>query len=160
MADSDLREDKNIERVHEAIKFEALKAIVETISSSSTKLIIYEFEKALEKEQVASHISHNLMPYLYTAGLLSFAGREINERNMTDVLRAIDISPDPLLLKVIFDTGIKSHLAYIYAFYFLIANGREPSEKNILSLIWALGLPPDPERVSDIIKFISPSSQK
>jgi ribosomal protein L12E/L44/L45/RPP1/RPP2 len=160
MPEEDLREDPQIEAVYKQIKFEALKAIVETIATTSSKLIISEFERALQNDHIIANVKNNLMPYLYTAGLLSFSGREITEKNMYDVLRSIGISPNPVLIRVVLNTGIKSHLVYLYCFYFLVANGMEASDENIVNVVRALGLQPDPERVVDILEFASLPSEK
>lgn len=155
MADYDLKEVPEIEEVYSEVKFEALKAIAEMISETSSKLIITELELALSNKDVVVNIKNHIMPYLYAAGFLSFAGREITESSISDVLKAIDLEPNPVLSRILINAGMKSHLVYIYSFYFLVANGREPSEENILRMVKAIGMPLDHERVVDILKFTS-----
>ena len=70
----DLRENLKLEKIYKEVKDEALKAILETIATTSSKMIREELERALSNEQVVSNVKNNLMPYLYAACLLSFAG--------------------------------------------------------------------------------------
>lgn len=158
--EDDLVENPETARVYKDIKYEALKVIVETISATSSRLIINEFQKALSNKEMIANVKNNLMPYLYTAGLLSFAAREISEENMSSVLKSIGVEPDPDLVKVIIKAGVKSHLVYIYSFYFLVANGNEPSDANIQGVIRALGLTPDKKRVKETLNFLELQSGK
>ncbi len=156
MADEDdLGESEELETTAKGIEYEALKAIIETISASSSKLIISELHRVMADKRITANANKGLVPYLYASALLSFSGREINEESISNLLRTIDVTPDPSLIKAILDAGIKSHLVYIYAFYFLVANGSEPSEANILGVVRSLGLQPDRARALDILDFIS-----
>lgn len=155
--DSGLVDGAEVEMIYKNVKFEALKVIVETTAATSSRLIISEFQQTIQNREIVSNIS-GLMPYLYAAGFLSFAAREINEQNMSDILTSIGIKPNPELIKVVLDIGIKSHLVYVYAFYFLLANGIDTSDDNILNVVKSLGLPPDKSRVAEVREMLSSSS--
>ena len=78
--EEDLSENPDSETSYEGMEYEALKAIVATITSSSSKLIVNELHRIMATKQVAANAKNNLMPYLSAAALLSFSGREITRR--------------------------------------------------------------------------------
>jgi len=78
------------------------------------------------------------MEYLYAAMLLHKAGKEINEKNLTDVLTAAGINADPVRLKALvaslaevnIDEAIKTSPAFITATPAPTAPAPAPEEKK------------------------------
>lgn len=138
----------------EDIGYTTLKAIVKAVAEASVNIIMDSFESAFQSDEVKANVKNGIMSYLYAAGFLSFAGREITKDSVFSVLNAVGIEPNPLLTDIMLRSGIKSHLVYAYAFYFLLINGKSTSEANILRVIDAIGLNPDKERVKEIMGLL------
>lgn len=137
------------------VKYTALKAILKAVSSSSLQIVLDQFERAMENSEIRANFQNGIVPYLYVAAFLSFAGREIDSENMTSLLNAVGIAPDQKLIDIMIGSGVESHLIYVYAFYLLLATGRETSETNVMNIVRTLGLEPDAVRVSYVLNLVT-----
>lgn len=144
----------SVNEAYELMRYQALIAIIKSLTSASESVLIDQLGKGMKSAEVRSHIKDGILPYVYAAGFLSFAGREIDRDNLSKVIKAIGITPNNAFIDALHNAGIKSHLIYVYAFYFLVANGKETSEENMSAVISALGLQPDKNRISDIRGFL------
>lgn len=135
-------------------KYLALKAIVNAVSNTSQNLIIASLGRALKNDSIRSYINKGIMAYLYAAGFLSFAGKEISRDSLSRALKAIGISPNDDLIQAILSADIKSHLVYVYAFYYLLANGMKVTEDEISDAVRAVGMEPEHSRIIDILEFL------
>jgi ribosomal protein L12E/L44/L45/RPP1/RPP2 len=134
--------------------YQTLKAILNAITATCTDILLDQLGNALKKD-VATDRDHNkIMPYFYAAGFLSFAGREIDRKNLIDCITSAGMHVDNNLLSIILDSGIKSHLIYVYASYFLLVNGIRPTSDKLLNVIKSLGMQPDEARAEFVIKKI------
>ncbi|MDE1856888.1 MAG: hypothetical protein KGH98_02265 [Candidatus Micrarchaeota archaeon] len=130
--------------------YDSLVAIVGAIADSSTSIVNYGLKRALEDKGIKGRIRKGIMPYLYVAGFLSFAGREINTQNMSDVLRAMAVEPKVELIDAVLKAGIRSHLIYIYAHYLLVAMGKQPTDDAIAKIVRSIGIAPDRIAISEM----------
>ena len=135
--------------------YEGIGAIVEQMGASSKKLIMLKLMELLSSKDVASTIKSGVMPYIYAAGLLSFAGREINRRNLTGVVKSIGLVPDMKFVGIVSKMEPSSHLIYVYAFYFLLANGIQPTARGIVKVVESLGTRGDEALAREIFDFVS-----
>lgn len=138
--------------------FSAVSAIIYALTDSTRDFAESEFKRIAEAKEVRNRIK-DVMPYLYAGAFLSFSGREINEKNITKVLKVAGMPSNPKLIKLLFKTKIKSHFPYIYAYYFLLALGKSGSEAEILDMVDSLGLHMDKARIKDVLNFLSPKKR-
>ena len=103
-------------------RYSALKAIIDEITNCSDSYMSMALGVLMQRPEIRKHIDGGVMPYLYAAGLLSFAGREITDESLSKLLKVIGVKPDRKLLDIIMESGVKSHLVYIYSFYFLLSS--------------------------------------
>ncbi|MDE1823426.1 MAG: hypothetical protein KGI00_04100 [Candidatus Micrarchaeota archaeon] len=141
-------------QVSEVERLAGLEAIVEAVSNSSVDVVTSELAKTMRDERVRAHMKDGIIAYLYAAGFLSFAGREINRENLSKVVSAIGIRPNDALIDIVIGAGVKNHLVYVYAFYYLLANGLERSDENIRKVMNAIGMEADKEGYGDVLPFV------
>jgi ribosomal protein L12E/L44/L45/RPP1/RPP2 len=127
----------------ESAKYAALRVVVDSLASASAEYISSALKRLLESDEIRAHVKEGIMPYLYAAGLLSFAAKEINEENLTTLIRIIGVEPNEYLIGVLLRTGIRSHLVYIYAFYYLSIGSRAVTAEKMEEVVEALGIQPD-----------------
>ncbi len=143
------------EDTYRAASIATLKAIINTLATSSAEFIVAELQRLLGEETVMKHLSA-IMPYLYAAGFLSYAGREINAESVTKVLKGAGIEADPEIVDLLFKANVKSHLIYIYSYYFLVALGKLGTASEIADVVRSLGLEAEESRIGDVIAFLTP----
>ncbi len=131
----------------------AIKAITKAISVSSSDYMIATLDRLAGDKEIKAHVKDGIMDYLYVAGFLSFAGKEITRPRMEKVLRAVGITPDDKLITLLLRKGIKSHLMYVYSYYFLVAIGAMPTPEKMMAVVGALGRTPDRKRAGLVFKF-------
>jgi ribosomal protein L12E/L44/L45/RPP1/RPP2 len=136
-----------------------LEAIINSLSESTNKYMLEEFEKLLSNKDIKSNPG-KLMPYIYAATLLSLTGREIDQENLSKVLLVIGVNLDKNVLEILAKANVRSHIPYLDAYYFLIASGKLGTEQEILDVIKALGLTPDKTRIIDILSFLNKPQTK
>ena len=107
----------------------------------------------MESPEIKSNIGKGIVNYVLAAGLLSFAGREIDKKNLTAVVASMGITPDSKMADSLLLTGAKSHLVYLYAYYFLLAGKVPVSEEKMIDVIAALGLKPDRDRAKRMFEL-------
>ncbi len=132
----------------------ALKAIINSVATSSQNEMLIGLRSALEDKEIIDNTENGIMQYLYAAGFLSFAGREITKESLAATLGAIGIQSDEKLLDIIMRSGISSHLVYIYAYYFLVANGKDPAGENIAKVVEAIGVSANSQRIREVLALI------
>lgn len=135
--------------------YAALQAIISAVSSSSSEYILSSFRKLLADQNIAANVGTGILDYMLAAGLLSFAGREIDRKSLSRVVKAVGITPDPKMVDILITTGIKSHLIYLYAYYFLVAGRTPVSEQKMMDVVDALGLKPDRDRAAKMLALLS-----
>ncbi len=134
-------------------EFAVLKAVMAAIASAQNSFMSAEFTRIVKDPAIKEHLD-DVMPYLYAAAFLSFAGREIDENTMDTVLKTIGFAPDSRIIRKLSDAGVKSHLIYVYTYYFLLAFGKIADAENIMKMVNALGIHADEGRVNDVLTFI------
>ncbi len=141
--------------VDAVVAYSSLSAIIDEILSASKKIMITELDKLLKQKNLGKAMEKGIMSYIYAAGFLSFAGREINKENLTKAMRAIGAQSDPRMIDALLKTGIKSHVIYVYAFYFLVANGKEASEENVRKVVEEFGISEDSKTLEETLAYIN-----
>ncbi len=141
--------------IGEEIRYSTLKVIINAVAQTSAQIVANEFVRAMGSSKVKGRIDESIMPYLYAAGFLSFAGREIDSDNVKRIVKSIGIEPDERYISALMSVKIESHLIYVYAFYYLIANGKQASEDNISKVVKSLGIEPNSERIRYVLKMSS-----
>ena len=136
-----------------ATSFAAIKAVIQAVSSATAKFMEAELERIVSDEDVKTHIKQ-LMPYLLTAALLSYSGREITEENLEKVLSVLGLPLNERAVVLLFDASVHTHLVYIYAYYFLMAFGKGGTESEILDIVKSLGMKPDETGAKEALAFL------
>ena len=142
------------ERILGERRYEAIEAVLGDICAASGKVIMHSLSSVLKDRDVDELIKRGMMPYIYAAGFLSFAGREINWANLSAMVSSLGILPDGRIISLFIGSGVRSHLIYLYSFYFLLANGIEPSKERISSVVNSLGIAVDPVALGEVIEFL------
>lgn len=142
------------QRIYYESGYLALKAIINSVAISSQNAMLIELKNVLGDKEITENVEKGVMQYLYAAGFLGFAGREITKDSLGKTLSAIGVSPDEKLLDIVIRSGIKNHLVYIYAYYFLVANGKDPNAQSIGKVVEAIGMPAEGERIKEALSFI------
>ncbi len=135
-------------------KYSTLNAIINAVTASSASIIMAELKKILDDKEIQSNLNEGIMPYIYAAGFLSFAGREINASSLSKTVASLGIEPNTDYISMLEKLSLKSHLIYLYAFYFVLANGRMASKDDLVRVVEAVGAEPDLKRAEEIIKFV------
>ncbi len=138
----------------EEVLSETIDAIVTALTSTTKVVMIAGFKKFMETDHIREVFAQGLMPYVYAAGFLSFAGREITEDNLTKAINSIGMTPNPAHIEALLKTGITSHLMYIYAYYYLLAVGQEPTITRIINVTKEFGIPPNADRAGEALVYI------
>ncbi len=154
MDENDLVIPINDQALYYEAGYLALKALLGSLNSTTEKIVMSEFRRALADKELSSHINSGVMQYLYAAGFLSYCAKEINRENLKKVISAMGSVPDDKMIDIVLKLDMKSHLVYVYAYYFLVANGKDISEPRISELIEAIGMAPDKERIAEMLKFL------
>ncbi len=137
------------------VTYKGLIAILEAISATSTQIIVQGLSDTLDSKDVKGALNSGILPYLYAAGLLSYAGRDIDKKSVSKVVASLGLKPQNDLIDIVLRTGVKGHLIYVYAFYFLIATGRQTTKENIKKVVEALGVKPDSEDIDYVLKYVA-----
>ena len=135
-------------------KYEAIEAILSDISATSYKLIMHSLSTVVKNREVDELIKHGIMPYIYAAGFLSFAGEEINWENLARVVKTLGLVPNERIIMLFLRSGVRSHLIYLYSFYFLLANGEKPTRERIRYVVEAMGQKVDHSALEDVLDFL------
>lgn len=146
-------EDVEVEEAVLETELAVLKALMGAIASTEISYMSAEFRRIVETKGIIEHAGE-MMPYLYAAAFVSYAGREITEESVGAVLRATGFVPDRSLMRLFEASKAKSHLVYIYSYYFLLALGREGTAGGMMSLVKALGMDADEARANDVLLFL------
>lgn len=139
--------------------FAVLKAVMEAIADTQNRFISAEFMRIVKSPELMGHVDE-VMPYLYAAAYLSFAGREIDEENTGNVLKTVGFTPNKKILQLLEGVNMRSHLIYVYTYYFLLAMGREGTAEEILKLVKALGIEAGEEDLNDTLLFLKAPRQR
>ncbi|MDE1825866.1 MAG: hypothetical protein KGH61_05190 [Candidatus Micrarchaeota archaeon] len=134
--------------------YDAFSATIDNIAEMIKNLLMLELKKTLEEKQVRVHVKEGIALYIYTAGFLSLAGREVTRYNLSKFASLLGSEPDEQLIDVLLKSGVKSHLAYLYAYYFLLTSGKDASIDQILQVMQLLDLPADRARAAEAIRFV------
>ena len=134
--------------------YDAFSATIDTVTEMVKSLLMLELKKTLEQKQVAEQVKEGIAVYIYTAGFLSLAGREVTRYNLSKFVSLLGSEPNEQLIEVLLKSGVKSHLAYIYAYYFLLTSGKDASIDQILQVMQLLDLPADRARAAEAIRFV------
>ncbi|MDE1828047.1 MAG: hypothetical protein KGH65_02735 [Candidatus Micrarchaeota archaeon] len=132
----------------------AFSATVGMVNKITTALLLSELKRALTNPGMADHLD-KISPYLYTAGFLSLAGREITRENLSALVKILGVAPDESIISLILGANVKSHLVYVYAYYFLLSMGKEVNIEQLEAVLAVLGIPADKERAAESIAFLN-----
>lgn len=135
-------------------RYGAIEAILGDICVDSDKIIMHGLSNVLKDREVDDLIRNGIMPYIYAAGFLSFAGREINWENMSKAVSAVGVVPDEQRVNLFLRSGVRSHLIYLYSFYFLLANGENPTEERIAHVVGSMGIAVDHAALEEVLDFL------
>ena len=139
-------------------RYEALEAILKDISLTSSKMIMHSLSGVLRDRAVVDLLKHGVMSYIYAAGFLSFAGREINEESLSNAVHSLGMVPNKKVIRLFLESRVKSHLVYIYSFYFLLANGERATKQRIAHVAESLGMKADHAAIDQVIEFLKRDS--
>lgn len=149
----------DIEVDEQQAQYMSLKVIVNAVSTSCSRIILSELKKLLGTPEVNSRMKNGIMPYIYAAGFLSFAGREISADNIGKLMSSVGLAADSGIMDVLNGSNLKSHLIYVYAFYFLMANGVAPTSNEVMAVVEAMGMHADEAVANEAIKACSAMGQ-
>ena len=153
--DPDVIIDKELdEQIASEAGYQAEVAIIRAIGSTVEGIMTYGLRRALQDKGLRGALRSGIMSYLFAAGFLSFAGREINRESITAVTKALGLTPNEELIEKVMGVGLRSHLIYVYIYYFLIAIGREPTEDALGAVVKSLGMEPDKIAILETFGFI------
>jgi ribosomal protein L12E/L44/L45/RPP1/RPP2 len=133
---------------------ETMKAVVSAVFSTSQQLLMSSLDKTMQNKEFLAHLDDGIVRYLYAAAFLSFAGKEINKQNLTDVIASLDQKPNDKYIDILLSTKLRSHLMYVYIYYFLLVNGMTVSEKKLLDTAKLLGIKADRATADEVLKFV------
>ncbi|HVC58487.1 MAG TPA: hypothetical protein VND15_03370 [Candidatus Acidoferrales bacterium] len=152
--DPDLMDKELDEEIASEAGYAALVAVITAVEDTSTNIMTYGLKRALQNKEIRSSLRSGIMPYLFAAGFLSFAGREMNKDSITAIAKALGLKPNDAMIEKVLKTGLRSHLIYVYAYYFLVAIGREPSDETISAVVESLGMKTDRTAILETYGFI------
>jgi ribosomal protein L12E/L44/L45/RPP1/RPP2 len=140
-------------------KYEAIEAILKDISLTSSEMIMHSLSGVLRDRDVVDLLKHGMLPYIYAAGFLSFAGREINEENLAKAISSLGMKPNNRIVTLFLESRVRSHLVYIYSFYFLLANGERATKERIMHVVESLDMKVDHAAMDQVIEFLKRDSR-
>lgn len=143
------------QQLHRDIRFTTLQATLKAVTDTSYEIVMNSFSKILDDSDVIANVKNGFMPYIFAAGFLSFAGREISSQNMSGVLGAINIEFNEQFMQIMNRISVKSHLIYVYAYYFLLSNGMVADVQGISKVVSSIGIYPDAKGIEDVISYIT-----
>jgi len=132
----------------------AFSATVGMVNKITTALLLGELKRTLSDPRMAEHLD-KISPYLYTAGFLSLAGREITSESLSKLVKMLGIAPDESIIASILNANVRSHLVYVYAYYFLLSMGKEVDIDKLVAVLGAIGVNPDREIAAESIAFLN-----
>ncbi len=132
--------------------FETLSGVVNSATRNASKLVIEELSKLMSDERVKGHLG-TVSPYIYTAGFLAFAGRAINNENISKVMASIGAELNPQVEQMLTNTKVRNNVVYMYALYYLMIMGREITEENMFKLLRAINEQPEGDAAQDVLEL-------
>ncbi len=145
---------KGQEEAYASIGYGSISAIVKAISVVSSTLILEELKRLMQDQRIAKAAGRGLMPYIYAAGFLSFAGREITRESLSGMVSVMGIKPDKDLIEILMEAGVKNHLVYVHAFYYILASGQNPTYDEMAKVLKGIGIEPDRMAVEETMSYI------
>jgi len=136
------------------LALDAMRAILDELTGSEKSLVESEFKRIISSPSVKGSVKV-VVPYLYAAAFLSFSGREINEENLSKVMKVADITPSERIIGLLLSSNLRSHLPYLYAYYFLLALGKHGSASEIVNMVDSLGIQADKTRINEVFAFLA-----
>lgn len=140
-------------------RYEAIEDILNDISAISSKMLMHSLSGVLRDHDVVDLLKQGIMPYIYAAGFLSFAGREINEENLTNTISSLGMTPSKRIIGLFLESRVRSHLVYVYSFYFLLANGERATKERMVRVAESLGIKADHVAIDQVIDFLKKGSR-
>lgn len=141
----DANQENEIMRIAAPIFSKSHKKIVRELANADADIVSAEMDRTIATIGVKSFVEEGFLPYAAVSVILAFSGREITEKNIVRMIKALDLKPDKEMLKKMKALNYKNHLLYVNSLYLLLAIRRRPTEKEIMKLVAAMGIAPDAE---------------
>jgi ribosomal protein L12E/L44/L45/RPP1/RPP2 len=145
-------DDVEAQKVLGRATYGSYRAIIKAVTNVSEKIIVKALKDTLANDLAKDRIKE-LIPYLYAATFLSFAGREINEETICSVMEPV-CKPNDERLRIVSQLGLRNHLIYVYSYYYLLANGRDASESAVRDVVKAVGVRFDKKAFDETLEYI------
>lgn len=133
----------------------AYSATIDNITKIVRKLLTAELQRLLGENAVKAYLEEGIANYIYAAGFLSLAGRDITKESLASMVESLGVKPNEILLDAVFKAGIKSHLMYVYAYYYLLSTGKEIGVEDLEAVLTKLGISVDKAAASEAIVFMN-----
>ena len=156
--DESLQDNRTVAQVRD----ELAKAIVEG-ASIITRIILRELEEAIKKQNIfiqigmklgGKRLQDQMAPYIGSIFFLSFIGEEVNDENVRNVLKGLDVEPNGRFLDFVRDIDLGNNvIAYGPVILFLKLNHREVNVSNMVSVVSAMGYKANPATAKHVLKI-------
>ena len=156
--DESLQDNRTVAQVRD----ELAKAIVEG-ASIITRIILRELEEAIKKQNIfiqigiklgGKRLQDQMAPYVGSIFFLSFIGEEVNDENVRNVLKGLDVEPNGRFLDFVRDIDLGNNvIAYGPVILFLKLNHREVNVSNMVSVVSAMGYKANPATAKHVLKI-------
>lgn len=152
MPQDDISEEE-LEKLAAQVFGDAHKEIIRDIVNTNVYISTKEMFRGINEKGIYSFLKGGLLPYAASALILALSGKDIDSGAVKKVVKALDIDPDPKMLKELETLNYKNHIIYINALYLLLTLGREPTEESITKVATAIGVKADPIRAKDVMEL-------
>ena len=156
--DESLQDNRTVAQVRD----ELAKAIVEG-ASIITRIILRELEEAIKKQNIfiqigiklgGKRLQDQMAPYIGSIFFLSFIGEEVNDENVRNVLKGLDVEPNGRFLDFVRDIDLGNNvIAYGPVILFLKLNHREVNVSNMVSVVSAMGYKANPATAKHVLEI-------
>jgi ribosomal protein L12E/L44/L45/RPP1/RPP2 len=117
--------------------------VVRKVGMATSYLLEAELRRALLDPRIKQVMNKGIVPYLAAAGMLAYAGKDIDRWGIAKLVKSIGIDPEPELLDAMTAVRFRNHIVYLISIYFLIAAGKEPNVENLIKVVRAMYIDPD-----------------
>ncbi len=99
-------------------------------------------------------LQDQMAPYIGSIFFLSFIGEEVNDENVRNVLKGLDVEPNGRFLDFVRDIDLSNNvIAYGPVILFLKLNHREVNVSNMVSVVSAMGYKANPATAKHVLEI-------
>lgn len=121
----------------------AIEQDIGMVSRMAYTLLQGELRRSVENREIVMYMNKGMMPYLAATCLLSLSGRDTDREGVSEILEAMDITPEERLLGLLSALHYRNHIVYFVAMYFLVSVGIEANVDNLIEVARAMDVNPD-----------------